>query len=83
MTPEQFVAVLGAITALVVALGAIFVQLRQTHTLVNGQAQQLRDMTGLAAQKQGELAGRDFADAAATSQTRPTGKASEGGTGSS
>ncbi len=60
MTPEQFVAVLGAVTALVVALGAIFVQLRQTHTIINSRMTELIETTRQAAQSKGELAGRDF-----------------------
>ncbi len=60
MTPEQLVAVIGAITALVAALGAVFVQLRQTHALINSRMTELLETTKMAAQAKGELAGREF-----------------------
>jgi len=59
VSPEQFTAIIVAITGLVTALGAIFVQLRQTHNLINSRMTQLVAETKLAAQKDGELAGRD------------------------
>ena len=60
MTPEQATALIIALTGLVGALGAVFVQLRQTHRLINSRMTQLIDTTKLAAQKSSELAGRDF-----------------------
>jgi hypothetical protein len=80
MTPEQITALVGSITGLVVALGAILVQLRQTHKLVNGRMSELLDATKLANQKIGELQGRDYlanqvrvAQAAARQSVPPTG----------
>ncbi len=61
MTPEQAAALIVAITGLVGALGAVFVQLRQTHSLINSRMTELVETTKLAAQARGELAGRDFA----------------------
>lgn len=60
MTPEQLVAVLGAITALAVAIGAVIVQLVQLRKQVNGRLSELLERTAAASQSQGELAGRDF-----------------------
>lgn len=60
MTSDQFVAVLGGVTALVIALGTIIVQVYALHKAVNGRLSQLVDVTQKAAQKQGELLGRDF-----------------------
>lgn len=57
LTPEQFVAVLGAITALVVALTAVFAQLRRTHMMVNGRLTELLKLTHDAALAKGKLAG--------------------------
>lgn len=59
LTPEQFVTVLGAITALIVALTALFVQLRKTHELVNGRMTELLKITKEAGVAQGKLAGPD------------------------
>jgi hypothetical protein len=66
MTPEQLNALITAITALVIALGtlaaalsAIWIQLHQTHTLMNSRMSELLDATKLAGQKTGELDGRD------------------------
>lgn len=61
MTPEQFVAVMGAVTALVVALGAIYAQLRATHALTNSRMTELIKATHQSSLKEGELVGRDFA----------------------
>lgn len=60
MTVDQFVAVMGAFTALIGALGVIYVQLLQNHRAVNGRMTELLEMTRQAAQTKGELAGRDF-----------------------
>lgn len=59
MTVEAITALVVAITGLIAALGAVFVQLRQTHTLINSRMTQLLDETRSAAQARGELTGRD------------------------
>lgn len=64
MSPEQATALIVALTGLVAAMGVILVQLRQTHQLINSRMTELVETTKLAAQKSGELAGRDFADRA-------------------
>jgi len=81
VSPEQFTALIVAITGLVTALGAIFVQLRQTHKLINSRMTQLVETTKLAAMKGGELAGRDQERARAEAvvvaegrSERPTGR---------
>lgn len=61
MTVEQFDSLLGAITALIVAVTACYVQLRQTHKLVNSRMTELVEATRASAQLKGELEGRDFA----------------------
>lgn len=73
MTAEQLVAVIGALTALVVAVGTTFVQIRglrrdvqAQHETMNGRMNELVQVHELAAQKIGELEGRDF-------MTRPRG----------
>ena len=57
ITPEQATALIVAITGLIAALGAVFVQLRQTHALINSRMTQLVETTKLAAQASGELSG--------------------------
>jgi hypothetical protein len=54
---EQYVALLGAVTALVVAVGAILVQLRQLHTLTNSRMSELLELTRKASEAEGFLAG--------------------------
>lgn len=60
MTPETIIAVIGAITALVVAVTAMLVQLGKLRQEVNGRLTQLIAEATDAARKDGELAGRDF-----------------------
>ena len=60
MTPEQAVALLGAITALVVAVSALLLQVQKLRSEVNGRLTQLLVEATQAARKDGELAGRDF-----------------------
>jgi len=55
---EQFIALLGAVTALVVALGAILVQLRQTHQLVNSRLSALLELTATASRAEGVIQGQ-------------------------
>jgi hypothetical protein len=60
MTPEQFTALIVALTGLIAAVGAVWAQLRQTHKLMNGRMTELLDATKLSGQATGELLGRDF-----------------------
>lgn len=55
MTPEQLVAVLGAITALIVAVGAVYVQVLRTHQLVNGRMNELLEATRSSAHAEGVI----------------------------
>ena len=60
MTPEQFTALIVALTGLIAAVGAVWAQLRQTHKLMDGRMTELLDTTKLSGQATGELLGRDF-----------------------
>ena len=55
MSVEQFIAIMGAVTALVGVLGGILVQLRQTHTLINSRMTQLLDVSKTASHAEGVL----------------------------
>ncbi len=57
MTADQFTALIVALTGLVGALTGIFVQLRQTHGLINSRMTQLVRETQLAAQLSGQKEG--------------------------
>jgi len=57
MSPEQFVAILGALTALIAAVAAALVQVRATHALVNSRMTQLLALTQQASLAQGKLEG--------------------------
>lgn len=76
MTPEQAVAILGGLTALVVAVSALLVQVHNLRRDVNGRVTQLLDAAGIAREKRGELAGRDFMQRLLTG----TGPGAEGST---
>jgi IS30 family transposase len=56
LSPEQMIAVLGALTALVVAVGSLYRQVRQTHDLVNSRMTELLDATKAASHAEGKLA---------------------------
>jgi hypothetical protein len=58
VTVDQLVALLGAVTALIAALGAIWVQLRQTHKLVNSRLTQLLALTERSSRAEGVLEGQ-------------------------
>lgn len=75
MSSEQFVAVATALTALVLAVGKVWVDVRATHELVNHKMGELLTMAQLAARKEGELRGRDFS--LAESGLSPTDKPSD------
>lgn len=59
MTTEQLVAVLGAITALVIAVGAVMQQLLALRKQIDGRMGEMLELTRLAATREGELQGRD------------------------
>lgn len=61
MTVEQFVAILGATTALVVAVTALLLQMRTLTHHVNGRLDELLSLREESARREGELKGRDFA----------------------
>jgi hypothetical protein len=54
---EQFVAIMGSITALIGAVTVAIVQLRQTHSLVNSRMSELLDVTKRASLAEGRLEG--------------------------
>jgi hypothetical protein len=65
VTPEALTSLIQALTALCIAvtalvgaLVAIYVQLRQTHSIVNSRMTELVEATRQAASAQGELVGR-------------------------
>jgi hypothetical protein len=64
VTPEQFSGIIVAVTGLVAAIGLLVTQVRGLRKDLNGRMQELLDTSKLAAQKDGELAGRDFAQGA-------------------
>lgn len=57
MTPEQFATVIGALTALIIAVTGALVQLQRTHNLVNSRMTQLLELTQAAGLAQGKLEG--------------------------
>jgi hypothetical protein len=60
VTPEQATALVIAATGLVGAIGVLVAQLHQLRKDINGRLTELVASTELAAQKTGELAGRDW-----------------------
>jgi len=62
VTVEQFVAILAAITALIGVLGGIWVQLRQTHKLVNSRLSALLELTATSSRAEGVLEGQHAAE---------------------
>lgn len=60
MTPEQFVAIVGGLTALLLAVAGVILQVRGLASSVNGRMGQLLKTVELAAEKKGELEGRDY-----------------------
>jgi hypothetical protein len=55
MSAAELTAVLGALTALVVAVGALLVQVRQLHGLVNSRMGELLALTRRAALAEGKI----------------------------
>jgi hypothetical protein len=60
LSAEELVAILGAATALIAAVTALFVQIASLRRQLNGRLEQLLAEAVEAAEKRGELAGRDF-----------------------
>lgn len=60
MTPEQFVAIIVASTALIAAITAMLVQLRRTHDLVNSKMTELLELTRRSARAEGVLEAREL-----------------------
>ena len=58
MSPEQLVAVLAGITALLVATGAVLRQVLELRREVDGRLTQLLELTRTAAVSRGDLQGR-------------------------
>lgn len=56
MSPEQFVAIVAAITALVVAVGGVIVQVVQLRRQVDGRLTQLLELTATSSRAAGALA---------------------------
>lgn len=59
MTPEQFVAVAGALAALLASVGVLIGQVRATHKLVNSRLDELIALTRKAALAEGRLSERE------------------------
>jgi hypothetical protein len=59
MTVEQLVAVLGAVTLLLGAITALFVQIRRLEFRVDGRLTQLLELTKVAAIAEGKLAEKE------------------------
>jgi hypothetical protein len=55
VTPAEFSIILGAITALVVAVAGLIFQVRQTHALVNSRMTELVELTRKSAFARGKL----------------------------
>lgn len=72
MTPEQFVAILGALALLIGAVGGLLVQIRAMRIAVNGHLTALVAANTRAAQLQGELVGRDHERAIAAADPVPS-----------
>lgn len=61
MTFDQVLGLFGALTALLGAVAALLVQVRQLRVAVNGMLHELTEAKATAAEKEGELRGRDYA----------------------
>lgn len=78
MTVELAIALVAAVTALLGALTAVLVQINLLRRDVNGRVTQLLEAAGVAREKRGELAGRDFMRRLMTGKPDPV----EGSSGS-
>jgi len=55
VSPEQLVAVLGALATLLIAVGRLWVEVRGIHQLVNSRMTELLELTRTSARAQGAL----------------------------
>lgn len=60
MNPEQLVALVGAVAALLTAVAVVLQRIGELRREINGRLTQLLEEATAAAEKRGELAGRDF-----------------------
>lgn len=60
MSPEQIGAIAAGVVAIIGALTGMFVQVAKLRAEVNGRLSQLLEQATAAAEKRGELRGRDF-----------------------
>lgn len=60
MSPEQLVAVMAGLTALLGAVALVLRQLQELRKDLNGRLQQLLEAERARSLKEGELAGRDY-----------------------
>jgi hypothetical protein len=60
MSPEQFVAILGALATLIGALAVLIGQVRKTHELVNSRMDELLVLTKKSALAEGRLFEREY-----------------------
>jgi hypothetical protein len=60
VSPEQVVALLGALAAVLGALGIVLHNVAELRQEVNGRLQELLTSTALSAHRKGEMEGRDF-----------------------
>lgn len=73
MTTEQLVAVLGAVTALVLAFAAVLRQVGELRREVDGRLTQLLELTRVSATAKGDLQGRAGAAADTAAASSPPG----------
>lgn len=80
MTAEQLVALIGAVTALLVALGVILQQIVSLRRQVDGRLTQLLELTATSSTAEGKLTAElDHATRAAAAQRLPASKSTPAG----
>lgn len=77
MSPEQIAAICTGAAAIVTALGLLMQQMSHLRRDVNGRMEDLLERTAIAARKEGELAGRDWAASAKRTRVRVADPTSE------
>lgn len=70
MTPEQIAALCAGIAAIVGAVTVLVQQMSHLRRDVNGRMEDLLEKTAIAARREGELAGRDWAASAKRTRVR-------------
>lgn len=68
MTPEQALALMGGMTALITATAALLFQVRGLRKDIDGRMKDLVQVSAAAARARGELEGRDFMQRLITGQ---------------